>query len=98
MIQHSIEFPPFQEHSGSSFDAAAAIKPSAATLRDKVLRFIEERGDYGATDDEIQVSLNMNPSTERPRRIELMELGLVTRATINRKTRTGRSAAVWIAA
>lgn len=98
MIQHSIEFPPFQEHSAPSFDAAAAIKPSAATLRDKVLRFIEERGAEGATDDEIQVNLNMNPSTERPRRIELMELGLVTRATINRKTRTGRTAAVWIAA
>lgn len=98
MIQHSIEFPPFQEHSAPSLDAAVAIKPSAATLRDCVFAFIEEQGKYGATDDEIQIGLNMNPSTQRPRRVELVEMGLVVRATLNRKTRTGRSAAVWIAA
>lgn len=90
-------FPPYQKHSEPSLEAAVTIKPAANRLRDKVFAYVFLQGKHGATDDEIQVALDMNPSTERPRRVELVELGLIMRAPMNRKTRTGRQASVWIA-
>lgn len=90
-------FPPYQQHSDPSFDAAAAIKPSSTTLREKVFAYIAAQGTHGATDDEIQVGLDMNPSTQRPRRIELLAAQRIIRAGFTRKTRAGRSAAVWLA-
>ncbi len=49
----------------------------------------------GATDEEMQLGIPMNPSTQRPRRIELVEAGLVEDSGERRKTRGGRSAIVW---
>lgn len=68
------------------------------TKRAAVLRFIESRGRVGATDDEIQIGLGMSPSTERPRRIELFEARRICRTGNVRRTRTGRLAAVYMAA
>jgi hypothetical protein len=51
----------------------------------------------GATDEEIQHELQMNPSTQRPRRIELVEAKLVLDSTMKRPTSSGRQAVVWIA-
>lgn len=58
---------------------------------------------YGRTDDEIQFMLNMNGSTQRPRRRELQLLGLIrpmfdatTGRSITRKTATGHQAVVWV--
>ena len=90
-------FPPFQPHSNPSIDAAIAIEPSSRSLRDQVLACLMKAGAYGLTDDEMQTALDMNPSTQRPRRIELLNQGKIYRAEITRKTRSGRSAAVWIA-
>lgn len=88
---------PYQAHSETSHAAAAAIEPSAATLRQKVLLLLRNTPN-GATDEQIQWTLDMNPSTQRPRRIELVARGLVRDSGRKGKTQSGRSAVIWIAA
>jgi len=84
----------YQEHSATSFDAAIEIESDADTLRGRVLRCILGSGG-GLTDEEMQSMMNLNPSTQRPRRVELVERGLVRDSGFQRKTRSGRNAVVW---
>ncbi len=86
----------YQPHSRTSKDAARAIEATAETLRGRVYRFLEGTR-AGATDEEMQDCLDMNPSTQRPRRVELVEKGLVRDSGKTRKTKSGRSAVVWCA-
>jgi hypothetical protein len=90
------EPPPAQRHSETSLAAAAAIEPDAATLRGKCLDHLRHAPD-GATDEEQQEDLRMNPSTQRPRRIELLKAGWIRDSGKRRPTRSGRQAVVWIA-
>lgn len=83
---------PYQ-NSSTSYGAAVGIGERLTALQNVLFSFLSRRPE-GATDDEMQVSLNMNPSTQRPRRIELVERGLVV-ASGQRKTRSGRAATVW---
>lgn len=94
LSKHMSELP-YQQHSGTSREAALSMEQDARTLRQQVLDYIREQGVNGATDEEIQDALHMNPSTQRPRRVELMKMGKIT---INgtRKTKSGRLASVWI--
>ncbi len=87
---------PFQRHSGTSIAAAGEMEECTTTLRGQIYRYLARCLSNGATDDEIQVALNMNPSTQRPRRIELWDRGLVRDSGQRRKTRAGRNAAVWV--
>jgi len=66
--------PPAQRHSVTSVAAAKEIEPKAATLRRAVLDYLRGRTD-GATDEEIQDGLPIPPSSQRPRRCELVEAG-----------------------
>jgi len=86
--------PPAQRHSDTSVAAADAIKPKAGTLRSRVHIHLTGCAD-GATDEEMQSALLMNPSTQRPRRIELEAAGLVRDSGLRRRTRSGRKATVW---
>jgi hypothetical protein len=99
--QETFEFdedlPPHQRHSDESREAAELIEPNAASLRGIVLAHIRNCGEEGATDDEMQVALSMNPSTQRPRRIELWKGELIRASGRKRRTRSGRWAMVWIA-
>ena len=82
---------------GSMTSAQAAESLGPATLnamQRKVLRFLQTCGAFGATDEEMQLALGMNPSTQRPRRIELARAGMVV-ADGTRKTTSGRMAVVW---
>lgn len=88
------DFPPYQRHSETSFDAASEIEPNAGTLRAKVLEFLRALPS-GATDEEIQLALEMNPSTQRPRRVELVDRGLVFDSGNVRLTKSKRRAVVW---
>jgi len=90
--------PPFQSKSGPSRQAAEEIRPKTTTLRGLVFAAIERAARHGMTDQEIQNQLGMDPSTQRPRRVELVERGLVIDSGTTRKTRAGRSATVWVAA
>lgn len=81
---------------GSVTSAAAADSLDGATLnalQRRVLEFLRARPE-GATDEEMQRGLGMNPSTQRPRRIELARRGLVVEAG-TRRTASGRNASVW---
>lgn len=64
-------------------------------MRQRIYAFLVERGEDGATDEEMQGWLDMNPSTQRPRRIELVTSGQVYDSGLTRKTLSGRSATVW---
>ena len=88
--------PPYQRHSPTSIDAATSIEPAAGTLRAAVLAAIRSSPD-GMTDEELQVALAMNPSTQRPRRIELHQVGLIVDSGRTRPTAAGRKAVVWVA-
>jgi transcription initiation factor IIE alpha subunit len=86
---------PVIRHSPESRAAALQAEPSAGSKRAAILRFIASRGALGATDDEMQLGLGINPSTQRPRRIELYEGGHIVKLKATRSTRSGRMAAVW---
>jgi len=68
------------------------------TKKEAVLRFIDSRGEQGATDEEIQIGLGMDPSTQRPRRIELYREHAIVkmRSAHSRLTRTGHTAGIWV--
>ncbi len=89
-----MNYTPYQSHSPTSEHAASLIEPQ--TLKSKVFLYIVECGRDGATDDEIQVRLDMNPSTQRPRRVDLVREGFVTDSGRKRKTRGNRNAVVWV--
>lgn len=76
--------------------AAISIEPSAPTLRARVLELLQKFGRVGMTDEQMQIALQMNPSTERPRRLELVAAGLVMDSGRTRKTVSGRKATVWV--
>jgi len=88
----------FQSHSDTSIEAAHHAEPKAASLRSIVLAYIRQQGRDGATDEQIQQAIRMNPSTQRPRRVELVEGGLVVDSGGMRKSASCRNAVVWVAA
>ena len=83
--------PPYQVDSEPSRDAAEAILDSVSRLQGAVLRELMRCGDHGATDREIQAATGLSGSTERPRRVELVALGLV----VDSGRRRNRST-VWV--
>jgi len=95
MVDQIDLFPPYQKHSETGFAAALEIKAPSGTLRRLVYGFIHQSDSHGATDEEIQTGLRMNPSTQRPRRVELVERGLVIDSGKKRLTNSGRQAVVW---
>jgi transcription initiation factor IIE alpha subunit len=89
---------PCQQHSETSRLASAKIAPTAHTLRQAVLRCLVSAGLDGLTDEEMQDRIPMQPSTQRPRRVELVRSGHVIDSGRKRETRSGRSAVVWVIA
>ena len=88
----------FVRGSETSKQAAESMKPFAGSLRERVYEALIERGNYGATDEELQTLLQLkNGSTARPRRVELEKIGAVYRTEMKRVTKSGRKAAVYCA-
>lgn len=85
---------PYQAHSETSREAADEIGGKAGTIRRRVLDCIRSRPD-GMTDAEVQSVLGLEGSTQRPRRVRLVELGLVRDSGRVRTTHSGRKATVW---
>lgn len=83
--------------SETSLEAAIAAEPAAGTQRRRVLDLLREHPFTGLTDHEMQEKLGMNPSTQRPRRVELVDGGLVKDSGICRLTPSGKRAVVWVA-
>lgn len=87
-----------QLKSRTSVAAARAAEPAAGTDRAAVLGMLRRMGSHGATDEQMQRALNMNGNAQRPRRVELVEAGLVVDSQRVRQTTFGRPAVVWVAA
>ena len=86
---------PAVQHSRTSMAAADALTPKTLNaLQRQVVEFLHQRGEHGATDEEMQGGIPMEPNTQRPRRRELAKRGLVVEAG-ERKTRSGKKATVW---
>lgn len=66
------------------------------TTHHRIWKQLNRRGEQGATDHELQTALRMNPSTVRPRRVELVERQLVIDSGRRRPTKSGRLAVVWV--
>ena len=88
---------PFQIHSKTSIAASLSAQPKAGTKRAILLEFIQRQRHLGATDEEMQASLPMNPNTQRPRRVELVQGRFVLDSGRTRKTVGGDEAVVWVA-
>lgn len=82
--------------------AAVGIEDAKNTQRAIVYAAIRAAGIEGRTDDELQEQLGLDGSSERPRRWELwkQERICIRRDSggqaVRRRTRTNRSAVVWI--
>jgi hypothetical protein len=88
----------FVAGSETSRKAAASIAGRTRSMRAKVLEFFRLRKDYGGTDQETADFLGLPENSIRPRRIELVQAGLVIDSGKTRLTQSRRSAVVWIIA
>jgi hypothetical protein len=94
MGDYTIDLPLFQRHSPTSRAAAELLTPTTINAcQRKVLAYLADHPD-GATDEEMQLGIPMSPSTQRPRRIELVAKGMIVQAGEG-KTRSGRRAVKW---
>ncbi len=73
--------------------AAAAIAPTAARLRERVLTLFERS--KGLTADEAAGRLGLSILSVRPRVTELARAGKLRDSGVRRKNGSGRSAIVW---
>jgi hypothetical protein len=85
---------PHQSHSNTSLQAAIAFAEKAPQARLKVYALLSQVP-QGLTDEEIQTYLAMGANTQRPRRIELTQEGLVQDTGRTRCTASGQDAVVW---
>jgi hypothetical protein len=92
--------PPYAADSDTSKDAADSVRGFAHTQRGQVYAFVEGRGDFGATCDEIEIGLGGSHQAISARLWELRGNPLYShrRAVLycfgRRPTRTGRMADV----
>ena len=78
----------------TSAKAADSLSPTTLNALQRQVLALLQATPGGLTDEEMQRRLGMNPSTQRPRRIELARRGFVV-ADGTRKTSSGRWATVW---
>lgn len=86
--------PLFADRPTPSAEAAAKQTPSKkATDQARVLELLTAAGPL--TDEQIAERLGMEPNTARPRRFDLVKLGLVQAVDEEGRTRTGSRATRW---
>lgn len=85
-----------RDHPETSRESARKIASKTSELRERILANLRVTGP--ATDEQIQERLSLDPSTERPRRVELVKQGLVVDSGKTRLTRSRRPATVWTVA
>lgn len=84
---------PYQHDSETSRKAAEQIFNDLNHL-ERVVLFILTAHKF-LTDEEMQAATGLHGSTQRPRRVSLVEKGLVRDSGTKRKTTAGRMATVW---
>ena len=104
-LESAVEAVPYQRHSETSREAAESLAGGVARSHEKMvleyLRTLRGLGTRGATDLEIDAyfrTAGVKFTTMRPRRIKLVQQGLVVETGETRPTPTGRRATVWTAA
>ena len=81
--------------SKAAFDAMSSAMPG---MRGRVYEFVKRLGTWGATDEEMQDGLPMNPNTQRPRRGDLEKAGFIKDSGRTRPTKSSCDAVVWVIA
>lgn len=87
--------PPAQKHSATSRAAAAQIKQKIGPLHLQIIKFLTEHP-RGATDEQMQAEIPMGANTQRPRRVELTQLGRVVDSGRRERGASRREAVVWV--
>ena len=108
MNQTEIDFAAPAQNTDTSRAAAKAIQPVMNQLQEQIWCYLQsckpgvawdsanrEVLISGATDHEMQRDLGMIGSTQRPRRKEIQERGLVIDSGFRRPTNSSRMATVW---
>src|SRR5262245_33186997 len=80
------------DHPDTARQAAQHQIGRSGTARRRVFELLA-RG--GLTDEEIQYHLTMPANTQRPRRVELVDLGVIHDSGDRRRTMSGEYAIVW---
>ena len=106
--QEAVTFDPLLV-AGATADTYATSEAAAVSVEDKkdtqrlaVFQAIRAAGPRGRTDDELQVILGLDGSSERPRRWELWKRQAIKvqldadGQAVRRLTRTNRHAVVWV--
>jgi hypothetical protein len=84
--------PPHVAGSDTSLAASEEIKGEGVSVgQSRVLALLS----VPLTDEEMQLAGMMPANTQRPRRIELAQLGLVCDSGVRRRTSRGKTAVVW---
>lgn len=81
-------------HPQTSHEAAARTLGRSGSARRRVMQALAQAD---RTDEELQAWLGMAANTQRPRRVELVELGYVAATGARRRTATGSDSIVWAA-
>jgi hypothetical protein len=84
---------PFQAHSDTSRNAAITNAENARLQRVRVYNFIAAHPDL--TDEGISDGLGEPENGTRPRRVNLVEYGLVVQSGVVRTNRSGKPAGTW---
>lgn len=95
MDDKSYPFSPGSQKVDTSIEAAELIKEGADTIRTKVFDVIVNKGNVGATADEVAELLSLSSFTVRPRVTELFKQGKIERRD-KRKNNSGRLAYVYV--
>lgn len=89
---------PATNGTATSNAAAESMRGKTGQIRQQILDLIVSRRWVGVTADQIEQETEIGGNTVRPRLVELRELGLIKDSGHVRKTRSGRSAVVWVPA
>ena len=95
MAEQSYPSYPGHKEVDTSIEAAEAIKEGVETIRNKVFNVIANKGNFGATADEVAELLNYSPFTVRPRVTELFKLNKIERKD-KRKNSSQKTAYVYV--
>jgi sulfur relay (sulfurtransferase) DsrC/TusE family protein len=80
----------------TSRDAAKKTAKDLTALQWDVLHYIQDQGEHGCTDDELNIAFDCITSRYRSRRSELTKMGKIVPSGEKRATRGGSPANVWI--
>lgn len=83
------------DHPDTSREAARKFTAQSGTARRRVFDALHAAGGDGMTDEELQRHLGMGGNTERPRRIELVDAGMVADSGRRRPTNSDSRGIVW---